>query len=187
MKLLGKNSLLYWLKYPFGIYTFGFAIVSMWIFILMAIYSVTDNTNQFISIDNWQSDNNNHKKKLEIVQFHYPFSKMVLATENSVEGISLAFVGLLSVCFILLIVFKIITELSKDNFFTDKAVQSFKFLGFGLLSFGIIHILIDLLNSPYNFDSTPPLLYIITGLIFIFLKEIFAKGQKMQEENELTI
>lgn len=187
MKIIGKNSLLYWLKYPFGIYTLGFTLVSIWIFSLMAIYSITNKTNQFTSISHWQSENNNHQKNLEIIQFHYPFSKMVLATENSTEGILLAFMGLLSVCFILVIVLKIINELSKDNFFTDKAVQNFKILGFGLLFFGIIHLLIDLVNSPHNFDLTPPFFFVITGLIFIFLKEIFARGKKMQEENELTI
>lgn len=187
MKLLGKNSLLYWLKYPFGIYAIGFTLISIWILILMGIYSITDKTNQFISIDEWKSENYNGQKSSEMIQFHYPFSKMVLATENSTEGILLAFMGLFSVCFILIIVLKIIIELSQDNFFTHKAVQNFKILGFGLLSFGIIHLIIDLLTSSYNFDLTPPFLFIITGFIFIFLKEIFVKGRKMQEENDLTI
>ena len=187
MKLLGKNSLLYWLKYPFGIYTFGFALISIWILILMGAYLITDTTNQFVSINHWESENNNGQKSSEIVQFHYPFSKMVLATENSTEGILLAFLGLFSLCFILIIVLKIIIELSKDNFFTYKAVQNFKILGFGLLFFGIIHLIIDLITSSYSFDFTPPFLFIITGFIFIFLKEIFAKGTKMQQENDLTI
>jgi hypothetical protein len=187
MKLLGKNSLLYWLRYPFGIYTFGFTLMSIWILALMAIYSVSAKTNQFISTGHWKIKNNNHQKSSETIQFHYPFSKMVLETENSTEGILLAFMGLLSVCFILIIVSKIIIELSQDNFFTDKAVQNFKILGFGLLAFGIIHLTIDLLTSSYNFDLMPPFLFIITGFIFIFLKEIFAKGKEMQEENDLTI
>jgi len=187
MKLLGKNSLLYWLKYPFGIYAIGFTLISTWILILMGIYLVKNQTNQFVSIDNWESKNYNDQKNSEIVQFHYPFSKMVLATENSTEGILLAFMGLFAVCFILVIVLKIIIELSKDNFFTQKAVQNFKTLGFGLLFFGIIHLIIDLITSSYSFDFTPPFLFIITGFIFIFLKEIFAKGKKMQEENDLTI
>ncbi len=187
MKLLGKNSLLYWLKYPFGIYAVGFTLISIWILILMGVYLATDTTNQFVSIDHWESENNNGQKSSEIVQFHYPFSKMVLATENSTEGILLAFLGLFSLSFILIIVLKIIIELSQDNFFTHKAVQNFKTLGFGLLFFGIIHLIIDLLTSSNSFDLTPPSLFIITGLIFIFLKEIFAKGKEIQEENNLTI
>ncbi len=187
MKLLGKNSLLYWLRYPFGIYTLGFTLMSAWILVLMAVYSVTDKTNRFISVGHLKIENHSHQKNSETVQFHYPFSKMVLETENSAEGILLAFMGLLSICFILIIVSKIIIELSQDNFFTDKAVQNFKILGFGLLIFGVIHLTIDLLTSSYIFDLTPPFLFIITGFIFIFLKEIFAKGKKMQEENDLTI
>lgn len=187
MKLLGKNSLLNWLKYPFGIYAIGFTIISIWILILMGTYAVTNSSNQFTSIDHWKSENNNGQKNSEIVQFHYPFSKMVLATENSTEGISLAFLGLVSLCFILITVLKIIIELSKDDFFTYKAVQNFKILGFGLLFFGCVHLAVDIFTSPQSFDTTPPLIFIITGLIFIFLKEIFVKGRKMQEETELTI
>lgn len=187
MKLLGKNALLYWLRYPFGIYTFCFTLMSIWILVLMAVYSVTDKTNRFISAGHLKIENNNHLKNSETIQFHYPFSRMVLETENSTEGILLAFMGLLSICFILITVSKIIIELSQDNFFTEKAVQNFKVLGFGLLAFGIIHLTIDLLTSSYTFDLTPPFLFIITGFIFIFLKEIFAKGRKMQEENDLTI
>ncbi|MCU7618285.1 DUF2975 domain-containing protein [Chryseobacterium sp. PBS4-4] len=187
MKLLGKNSLLFWLKYPFGIYAVGFTLISIWILILMGIYLITNTTNSFVSIDHWKSENNNGQKNSEIVQFHYPFSKMVLATENSAEGIMLAFLGLVSLCFILIIVLKIIIELSKDDFFTHKAVQNFKILGFGMLFLGSVHLAVDIFTSPQSFDTTPPLIFIITGLIFIFLKEIFVKGRKMQEENDLTI
>ena len=187
MKLLGKNSLLYWLKYPFGIYAVGFTLMSIWILGLISVYAFTNSTNQFTSIDHWKTENHNQQTNSEIVQFHYPFTKMVLATENSVEGISLAFLGLASLSFILIIVFKILNELSKDNFFTENAVKNFKILGFGLIAFGTIHLAIDLFTSSQRFDLTPPLIFIITGLIFIFLKEIFAKGKKIQEENDLTI
>lgn len=187
MKLLGKNSILYWIKYPFGIYAIGFTLMSIWILSLIIIYTFTSSINQFTSIDHWKNENHNEQLNSEIVQFHYPFTKMVLATENSVQGISLAFLGLVSLSFILIVVFKILNELSKDNFFTETAVNSFRVLGFGLLFFGIIHLAIDLLTSSLKFDLTPPFLFILTGLIFIFLKEIFAKGKKMQEENDLTI
>nr|WP_314495433.1 DUF2975 domain-containing protein [uncultured Chryseobacterium sp.] len=181
MNITGKNSLLYWIKYPFGIYTVGFSILSLWILLLMIIYTITGAQNRYISF------NHNQSGKNDMIQFHYPFSTMVLSAENSLEGISLAFVGLISVCFILIIVFKISIELSKDQFFTDKAVRNFKILGFGLLCFGTIHFIIDLSTSSENFNLNPPLLFIITGCLFIFLKEIFAKGKMMQEENDLTI
>ncbi|UZT98350.1 DUF2975 domain-containing protein [Chryseobacterium fluminis] len=187
MKLLGKNALLYWLKYPFGIYTVGFISVSVWIFILMAVYSVTGKTNGFISIGQWKTGYIDHERQVETVRFHYPVSRMVLATENSSEGILLAFLGLLSICFILVTVLKIIIELSKDNFFTGKAIQNFKILGLGLLMFGAVQLIVNWLIASHNLDLTSSFLFILTGLIFMFLKEIFVKGKMMQDENDLTI
>lgn len=187
MKITGKNSLLYWVKYPFGIYTIGFTLMSFWILTLIVNYIITSNTGKFISINRLQENHGHLQSTNEIVQFHYPFTKMVLATENSSEGIILAFVGIISVCFILITVSLIINELSKDSFFTHKAVFNLKILGFGLIFFGAVHLAIDLVTSSHSFDGTPPLLFIVTGFIFIFLKEIFAKGKKIQEENDLTI
>lgn len=187
MKIIGKNSLLYWIKYPFGIYTIGFTLISFWILTLIANYMITGNTGKYISIDQWQKINDLQQNNNETVQFHHPFTKMVLSTKNSTEGVTLAFIGIIAACYILITVLAIVNELSKDNFFTSKAVFYLKILGFGLIFFGGIHLAIDLVTSLQSFDLTPPFFFIITGFIFIFLKEIFAKGKKIQEENELTI
>ncbi len=185
MKITGKKSLLWWIRYPFGIYTAGFSAASLWTLGLLATYFFTNKVNRFISLETLQ--NSHHSKAYESVRFHYPYSKMVLSTENSTEGLLLAFFGLLSINFILIVVLKISIELSRDNFFTGKAVQNFKILGFGLLSFGIIHLLIDFLISSQQFDFTQPFIFIITGLIFMLMKEIFLKGKEIQDENDLAI
>lgn len=185
MKITGKKSLLWWMRYPFGIYTAGFGAASLWIAGLLVLYLLTGETNRFISsgaVENAAHGNIHH-----MVQFQYPFGSMVLNTENSTKGILLAFLGVVSINFILVAVFRIMLELSRDHFFTGKAVRNFKILGFGLLSFGIIHTLINLLISPQQPDLTEPLIFIVTGFIFILMKEIFLKGKRMQDESDLVI
>lgn len=186
MKIIGRNSLIYWLRIPFAIYTIGFSVITIWILSLIILYSFSSKTNRFISFSNWQ-ESYNKTEKHEIIQFHYPFTKMVLATEKSAEGMMLAFLGLFSICFILITILKLISELSKDDFFTGIAVRYLKILGIGLIIFGIIHIAVDFSTSSKSVDLTLPFIFIISGLLFIFLKEIFAKGRKIQEENDLTI
>lgn len=185
MKITGNKSLLWWIRYPFGIYTAGFGAASLWILGLLALYFFTGETNRFIS--SGAMENPADRNIQHAVQFHYPFGSMVLNTENSTKGILLAFLGVVSINFILIAVFRIILELSRDNFFTGKAVRNCKILGFGLLSFGIIHTLINLLISPQQPDLAGPFIFIVTGFIFILLKEIFLKGKNMQDESDLVI
>lgn len=97
MNITGKNSLLYWIRYPFGMYAARFSVLSIWILLLMIIFTITGVQNCYIFFNQDQSGKN------DMIQFHYPFSTMVLSAEESLEGISLAFVGLISVCFILII------------------------------------------------------------------------------------
>lgn len=185
MKIIGKRSLLWWARYPFGIYTIGFSITSIWILGLMLIYFFTHQTNRFISPASGQNEGNGLSSGN--IRFHYPFTQMTLNTENSPEGLILAFLGLLSISFILIVALKIIIELSQDNFFTAKAVRNFKILGFGLVSLGIIHLLIDLVVSPQQYNPAQPLVFIVTGFILILMKEIFVKGKAIQDENDLVI
>ena len=117
MKIIGKNSLIYWIRFPFLIFVLGFVLMSSWIFILMINFIITKSTNQFTTKSSWNLLNKNQQTNSEIIQFHYPISKMVLATENSTEGICLAFIGLFSFCFILLFALKLIFKLSKDIIF----------------------------------------------------------------------
>ena len=116
---------------------------------------------------------------------------MCLATENSTEGILLAFIGLASICFLLFYIFKIISNLSKEEIFTTEIIKNLKFLGYGLIVFGTSTLLIDITDGfshhYKSYDLSPPFCYVLSGLILIFIKEIFVKARKIQEENDLTI
>ena len=179
MKIIGKNSLLYWLRIPFAIYVVGFILSSLWIFGLMFYHAFTQNYNSFItnrSIEHFKYDDDDKvEKTLNLIEFKYPFTKMCVATENTAEGIVMAFLGLLSFSFILFFALKIVLKLSNDQIFSAKIVRDFKFLGYGLICFGIIHIIVDLVTSVNRFDISSPFFYILTGLVLIFLKEIFYK------------
>lgn len=191
MKIIGTNSLLYWLRIPFAIYVIGFIMSSLWMTGLIGFYIFSGSENRFIWKSNWEVPNNNETIASEIIQFKYPFSKMCLATENSTEGILLALTGIISFSYILFYALRITLKLSKDNFFTADIVKDLKFAGFGLITFGIAILLIDVTNgfSKYynSYDLTPPFFYLLFGMILIFIKEIFQKAKNSQEENELTI
>ncbi|MDQ1097760.1 MULTISPECIES: DUF2975 domain-containing protein [Chryseobacterium] len=182
MKITGKKSLLWWLRYPFGVYIVIFAIASLWILSLIILYFFTEETNRFISLESLKNPGSSIA-----VQFHYPFTSMALTTKNTYQSLLLAFLGLISINFILLTTFRIILELSQDNFFTDKAIKNFKILGFGLLAFGVIQGFINILISPQQPDLIQPFVFLITGFSLILMKEVFLKGKKMQDESDLVI
>lgn len=181
MKIIGKNSLIYWLRIPISIYVFAFLIVSAWIMSLMTYYSITQETNQFISIETWGENNS------EYLQFHYPFTKMVLATSNTFEGIGFAFLGLIAICFILYYSLKIVFEISKEKIFSSTIIKYFNYLGLGLIILGAIMFLFDVLTSMNKIDFTPSVLFILIGLVLLLIKSIFIEGKNIQEENDLTI
>ncbi|PUB33489.1 Protein of unknown function (DUF2975) [Elizabethkingia sp. YR214] len=181
MKIIGKNSILYWLRIPFLIYSAGFILMSIWIFILIGTYSITDKTNQFISKSYLENSD------IESVKFHYPLLKMTLSTEDSFEGIGIAFLGLLSICFILYMAIQIVNQLSKDNIFVGNAVKYLKILGYGTLVFGVLQLVFDITVTPKKYDFTSPFFLTLTGTVLLLIKEIFVKGKSIQEENDLTI
>ena len=179
MKIIGNKSLLFWVKYPFLIYTVGFVVSSVWICSLIAYHLITGRFTSFI-ID----------KSLNgyaYIQFRYPFTKMVVATENSTEGMLLAFLGVGSVCFMLIYAYRIIRQLSGEHTFTANVVSDFGILSIGLITFGIVMLLIDLIVERNEFDFTPPLFYVVIGFVLLFVREIFAKGKTLQDQSDLTI
>ena len=179
MKIIGKNSLLYWAKYPFLIYTVLFVFSSVWICSLIVYYLATGTLNSLINKGTANSAN--------IIQFRYPLSEMVLATKNSTEGILLAFFGIVSICFVMIYAYRIIKQLASDAIFTNTIVSDFRIMGTGLIIFGIITPLIDLTIERNTFNYTPSLLYVVTGFILLFVKEIFAQGKTLQDQTDLTI
>ncbi len=183
MKIIGKRSLVYWLRFPFLIYVIGFTLSGLWIVSLMIYFLLTGKFGSVI---------NNHRYNFDgqiqnVVQFKYPFSKMVLATENSTQGLLFALVGIISVIFILIYAYKIVNQLSKEIIFSKTIVGDFKILSFGIIFFGIIILLIDLTIESNKFDFTPPFFYILIGFLLLFIKEIFEEGKDLQEQNDLTI
>lgn len=179
MKIFEKNSILYWIKYPFLIYTVGFVVSSVWVCSLIVFHLITGNFNSLITKTGINGYN--------LIQFKYLFSQMVLATENSTEGILLTFLGIGSVSFVLIYAYRIILQLAGDHVFSAKVVSDFKILSIGLIAFGIIMLLIDLIIERSTFDFTPPLFYMVIGLVLLFVKEIFARGQVLQDQTDLTI
>lgn len=179
MKIIGKNSFLYWAKYPFLIYTIGFVVSSVWICSLIVFHLITGKFNSLITDKNSNGYN--------VIQFKYPFSQMVIATENSTEGILLTLLGIGSVCFVLIYAFRIIRHLSGEHIFSTNVVSDFKILSIGLIAFGLIMLLIDLTVERNQFDFTPPLFYVVIGFVLLFVREIFAEGKMLQDQTDLTI
>ena len=124
MKLIGKNSVLYWLRIPFAIYVAGFILSSLWIILLATYYLFTNNTNSYISknlIEKYKFDEGQKNELVvELINFKYPFSSMVVQTDNSTLSIIMTIIGLISVSFILWGVLNFINNLVKKNIFTKR-------------------------------------------------------------------
>lgn len=191
MKLIGKNSLLYWLRIPFAIYTLGFILSSVWIVSLALYHIITGEKNQYITnsiVEKFKyDDEDNFEKSVELINFKYPFSQMVMQTENNTLSIIMAIVGILSVCFILSGILYFVHNLSKETIFNKKTVHSLNILGLGLILLGLIHIIVEYIDKSHHYGVETPLLAILVGFIILLIKEIFVKGQRIQEENDLTI
>jgi len=183
MKIIGKRSFAYWARYPFLIYAVTFILSSLWVGSLMLYYLLTRDVNSHISEATVTYNNATHA----LVQFHYPFSGMVLAARNSTEGIVLALLGICSVSFILVYAFRIVNKLSTDRIFTRSVIADFKILSYGLIIFGLVILVTDILLEKNQSDFIPSLFYILIGLILSFIKEIFVHGKQLQEQTDLTI
>jgi hypothetical protein len=86
-----------------------------------------------------------------------------------------------------------INDLSSGNYFTSQVISNFKGVGFLFLSCGIGEIIMKfilglLFNSKMNIKfDTSIVLFIIMGLFFLFLSEVFKEAKQNKEENDLTI
>lgn len=86
-----------------------------------------------------------------------------------------------------------LNDLSKGHYFSPQVTGNFRSIGKLLLVSGaynlIGRIIIGFLvgqRVSIMFDSVI-FLFLLAGLFFLFLSEVFAKGIEMQEENDLTI
>ena len=84
-------------------------------------------------------------------------------------------------------------DLAEGNYFTSSVISNFKGVGFLFLSCGIGEVIVKFIlglffNSKFyvKFD-TSIVLFIIMGLFFLFLSEVFKDAKQNKEENDLTI
>lgn len=84
-------------------------------------------------------------------------------------------------------------DLSSGNYFSKKVIRHFKSVGILFIISGVAEIIgllvinILLLNRLKTNIDYSVILFIIIGLFFIFLSEVFNKARNIQQENELTI
>ncbi|SFN56999.1 Protein of unknown function [Chryseobacterium oleae] len=185
MKIIGDNSLVSWIKYPFLICAAIFCISSVWIGSLAIIHILAEKQDSMMYISEKLYTVND--KTYDILQVQYPFSNMVFTVTDSREAIVLALLNMLTLSFSLIWASKIINEFSADHIFTDKVVRNFKVLSFGLIIFGFITLLVDLIMETNQFDITPPSLSIGIGITLLVMKEIFVQGSQLKEQADLTI
>ena len=84
-------------------------------------------------------------------------------------------------------------ELEQQNYFNDVVINSFKKAGSLLLIFAAIKFVSKfifpvLLNTSFKLSSGHfPIFYVLIGLFFVFLSEVFKKAKTATQENDLTI
>lgn len=86
-----------------------------------------------------------------------------------------------------------LNDLSEGKYFTSLVISNFNKIGKLFILCGIGSVLVKfILGLILNFSlrvgiDSALVLFIITGLFFMFLSEVFAKGKHLKEENDLTI
>ncbi len=84
-------------------------------------------------------------------------------------------------------------ELSEGHYFSKLAIGNFKTIGILFLICGLgeifAKIILNLIlkNSFRLGIDSSVVTFLIMGLFFMFLSEVFLKGSQLEEENELTI
>jgi len=84
-------------------------------------------------------------------------------------------------------------DLSMGHYFSELVVTNFKKVGilFLICSAGEVIakiVLSAFLKSAFKFSlDTSTILFVIMGLFFMFLSEVFEKARKLKLENDLTI
>lgn len=180
MKITGKNSLLYWCKYPLLIYVVLFILGSLWTCGLMIFYLISGNLNSFISvIDAGVSS--------RLLRFKIPLLDAVIQTSDSVQNLFVTILGILIVCLVLLFVYRLLIQFTGDRIFTSKVVRDIKILGIGIIAYGIAMVLQMIFSGVHQMNITSPLIYILVGIVLLFIKEIIGKGKILQDQTDLTI
>ncbi|MBL1219446.1 DUF2975 domain-containing protein [Chryseobacterium sp. L7] len=183
MKIIGKHSLVSWIKVPLSIFAGIFCISSIWICSLAFSHAFAGISGSNIS----ERIDTINEKTYNTLQVHYPFSNMVLTMNDSKEGVLLALLNIISLSFSLVCASKIINGFSTEHIFSSRVIKDFKILSYGLILLGFITLLIDLALDSTHFDFTPPFLSIGIGVTLLIIKEICVQGNDLKEQTDLTI
>lgn len=183
MKIIGKQSLVSWIKVPFTIFAGIFCISSVWICSLAFSHAFAGVNSSNISEKIYTIN----QKTYSTLQVHYPFSNVILTMNDSKEGVLLALLNIITLSFSLVCASKIIHGFSTDNVFNSAVIKNFKILSYGLIIIGFITLCVDLILDNNHFDVTPPSLSIGIGITLLIIKEIFAQGNDLKEQTDLTI
>lgn len=106
--------------------------------------------------------------------------------------ISSAVIYLLYICAIYFLK-ESLEDLSNENYFSEKVIKNFNTSGILILISGVcstvFNFLVDLIfinELKFSLDNSF-LLCTLIGLFLMFLSEVFEKGRKTKQENDLTI
>lgn len=84
-------------------------------------------------------------------------------------------------------------DLSNENYFSKKVIKNFNTSGKLILISGVCYTVFNFLTTlilmnelKFSLDNSF-LLCTLTGLFLMFLSEVFEKGRKTKQENDLTI
>jgi hypothetical protein len=85
-----------------------------------------------------------------------------------------------------------LNDLSNGNYFSKSVIENFRKAGIYFLVCAVLQTISKIFSSVYSFTielgiDVSVLPFLITGLFLMFLSESFLKGQKLQQENDLTI
>ncbi|TDQ21994.1 DUF2975 domain-containing protein [Tenacibaculum caenipelagi] len=84
-------------------------------------------------------------------------------------------------------------DLSSGNYFSELIINNFNKIGKLFLFSSVIELVGKiifgfLLEAKFKFElDSSMFLFLIMGLFFLFLSEVFAKAKRIEEENDLTI
>lgn len=111
--------------------------------------------------------------------------------------IPLAFIFLALICAVLFQLYKLTTAVAKSKIFEWANVKRLKYIGYGFIllflldaagSIALFSIVNGSVHLPnYRLDMEWDAIYLILGLFSLLIAEIFARGLRLQEEQDLTI
>ena len=137
-----------------------------------------------------------------LVLFRVDKSLPILGTKLSLFSAGLTEVLIITFLNVLLIFFlfravrflkSTFYDLSEQNYFGESVIKNFKYAGNSFFLTAALEIVIKILNpilldTKFKFGlNMSVMIFVLIGLFLKFLGEVFAKGKRLEEENDLTI